>query len=50
MDPKALLILCYILTVLVPIHGALWFARRQELARIRVMVRNYWYIKYKKYL
>lgn len=50
MEPKTLLILCYILTVLVPIHGALWLARRQEVAKLRIMVRNHWYLKYKKYL
>lgn len=50
MDSKALLILSHILTVLIPIHGLLWFARRRELRNIRVMVRNYWYLKYKKHL
>jgi hypothetical protein len=50
MDSKALLILSHILTILIPIHGLLWLARRQELNRIRAMVRNYWYVKYKKHL
>lgn len=50
MDSQALLILCYILTVLVPIHGAIWLGRRNEVKKLRNLVRNNFYLKYKKYL
>lgn len=38
-------ILLYILTVLIPIHGALWLGRRQERIRTKKLVLQYWKLR-----